>query len=434
MAGMSFRELKKFYQDHLFNVLMSFWIRFGIDRENGGFFTCFSNEGDKLLSKSKYIWSQGRFLWMLSRLHYAFRDYVDERTAEAYFEAAQRGAKFLKDHALLPNGNCAWVLNEKGDPIIADTAKKEYDLGIAADEFLVYGMAEYARAAESREYFDFALGLFDSVYRRLETGNFKSAPHTLPVGFRGHGKSMTLLETTQELSDVARFFKDPAAERLEKIARWAIGETQENFVRREDQVLVEYLKKDGSTAYDELLGGYFNPGHAVEDAWFMMHFAKRISDNEALTLATEIVRWMTTKGWDSEYGGLFHFCHIEGGKPRGKILEQNRGDHMIEELTKNWDNKLWWVHSEALYALILAYEHTRDQWFMDTYWKYHDYVFQTFPNPNRGTGEWIQIRDRKGQPEDKVVALPVKDPYHITRAFMHLIKSLERIIGQDTSI
>ena len=103
---------------------------------------------------------------------------------------------------------------------------------------------------------------------------------------------------------------------------------------------------------------------------------------------------------------------------------------MIKELTENWDNKLWWVHSEALYALILAYEHTGDEKFMDRYWKAHDYVYNTFPNPDNEIGEWIQIRDRQGNPEEKVVALPVKDPYHITRAFMHLIKSLERIIGQ----
>lgn len=102
---------------------------------------------------------------------------------------------------------------------------------------------------------------------------------------------------------------------------------------------------------------------------------------------------------------------------------------MLRAFTEDWCNKLWWVHSEALYALMLAYEHSGDSWFMDTYWKLHDYVFGTFPNPNREIGEWIQIRDRQGQPEDKVVALPVKDPYHITRAFMHLIKSLERMSG-----
>jgi N-acylglucosamine 2-epimerase len=85
------------------------------------------------------------------------------------------------------------------------------------------------------------------------------------------------------------------------------------------------------------------------------------------------------------------------------------------------------VHSEALYSLLLSYEVTGDRSFMDTYWKFHDYVFATFPNPDKSVGEWIQIRDRAGRPEDKVVALPVKDPYHITRAFMHAIQCLGRL-------
>jgi N-acylglucosamine 2-epimerase len=42
-------------------------------------------------------------------------------------------------------------------------------------------------------------------------------------------------------------------------------------------------------------------------------------------------------------------------------------------------------------------------------------------------GEWIQIRNRKGEPEEKVVALPVKDPFHVTRVFIHIINCLERL-------
>jgi N-acylglucosamine 2-epimerase len=36
----------------------------------------------------------------------------------------------------------------------------------------------------------------------------------------------------------------------------------------------------------------------------------------------------------------------------------------------------------------------------------------------RTVREWIQIRDRAGRPLQKVVALPVKDPFHIMRCFM----------------
>ena len=431
----SFEKLREFYIDHLFNTLVSFWMRFGIDHNNGGFFTCFNNTGDVLKSKHKYIWSQGRFLWMLGRLVYAFQGYTSAENLGRIMEAAEKGARFLKEHALLPNGNCAWVLDEKGQPILTNrdgsirkaVSGDEYDLGISADEFLIYGMGEYSRASGDREYFDFTLRLFDSVWARLSGGAFKTFPHTRPVGFKSHGKSMIMLETAQELADIARFFDDPAAERLEKIARDSLRETLSVFVKPDRKVLLEAVKEDNCPAYEEMLGAYFNPGHSLEDAWFIMHFAHRIKDREALEAGAEIVRWMTSKGWDDQYGGLPQFLHIDGGQPRGTVAAENRNDHMIVELTQNWSNKLWWVHSEALYALILAYEHTRDSWFMDTYWKFHDYVFDTFPNPDKDIGEWIQIHDRRGRPEDKVVALPVKDPYHITRAFMHLIKSLERI-------
>jgi len=435
MKTMTLEELKRFYVDHLFNTLISFWMRFGVDHENGGFFTCFNNTGDVLKSKHKYIWSQGRFLWMLSRLVYAFQGYTSDENLREIQRAAEKGAHFLKEYALLPNGNCAWVVDETGKPILTNrdgsikepAPGDEYDLGISADEFLIYGMGEFARAANQPEYFDFALKLFDSVWERLSTGRFRSFPHDKPTGFKTHGKSMIMLETAQELADVARFFNHPSAERLEKIARDSMQETLTVFVKKDRQVLLEALKEDNRTAYDEMLGSYFNPGHALEDAWFLMHFAAKVQDRESLHTATQIVRWKTTRGWDEEYGGLPQFLHVDGGKPKGIVAERNRDDHMIAELTENWSNKLWWVHSEALYALILAYEHTRDSWFMDTYWKFHEYVFKTFPNPDKRIGEWIQIRDRQGRPEDKVVALPVKDPYHITRAFMHLIKSLERI-------
>ncbi len=439
MEKMSFKELHEFYKDHLFNILMPFWMKFGIDHENGAFFTCFNNKGDVLKSKNKYIWSQGRFLWMLSHLYYAFKDYVRTEETDEFINGAEKGARFLKEYALLPNGKCAWVLDEKGSPIHTDrngnirsiVEGDEFDLGIAADLFLIYGMAEYARAANNPEYFQFALKLFDSANELMKTANFKTFPHDAPNGYKTHGKSMIMLETSQELSNIARFFNDPSSGRLMEIAEQAVNETISNFVKKDDRILLEMVKEDGRTAYDEMLGSYINPGHSLEDAWFIMHFAGRIQDGETLQTGIEIVRWMTALGWDTRYGGLPQFVHKDGGHPKGSIENSNKNDHMIKELTENWSNKLWWVHSEALYALILAYENSKDSWFMDTYWKFHDYVFKTFPNPDKNMGEWIQIRNREGKPEDKVVALPVKDPYHITRAFMHLIKALERLIKME---
>jgi N-acylglucosamine 2-epimerase len=61
---------------------------------------------------------------------------------------------------------------------------------------------------------------------------------------------------------------------------------------------------------------------------------------------------------------------------------------------------------------------------MDLYQMVGKYAFTVFPNPDKSMGEWIQILDRENKPLEKVVALPVKDPYHIIRDFMLIIELL----------
>ena len=425
---MQLLKLKEFYINHLFNNLIDFWLKNGIDHENGAFFTCFNNTGAILIAKDKYIWSQGRFLWMLSHLYRSFYDYMDAEMIVKIRTASERGAVFLKEHALLADYKCAWVVDKEGNPLIADKEREEYDLGVEADYFLVYGMAEFARAFNKIEYFDLALKIFNSINNRIESGNYKTAPQGKPEGYKVHGKGMIMLETSQELAEAAKYFNKPFIyKKLMKIAETSINSTINNFVKEDMQMVVEMIKVNDEIAEDELLGSFFNPGHSLEDAWFMMHYACKSGSSFYMQKALNIVKWMTVKGWDKEYGGIPEFLHISGGKPRGRVKKENKNGYMVQELDTNWDKKLWWVHSEALYSLICAYEHSNDDWYMEIYWKYHEYVFKTFPNSNNKIGEWIQIRDRKGDPADAVVALPVKDPYHITRAFMHIIQSLDRM-------
>ena len=68
----------KFYLKELYEEVLPFWEKYSPDLEFGGVFTCFSNNGSELLSEDKYIWSQGRMLWVLSRI-LKRRDISEER-------------------------------------------------------------------------------------------------------------------------------------------------------------------------------------------------------------------------------------------------------------------------------------------------------------------------------------------------------------------
>ncbi|MGI9071817.1 MAG: AGE family epimerase/isomerase [Bryobacteraceae bacterium] len=38
-----------------------------------------------------------------------------------------------------------------------------------------------------------------------------------------------------------------------------------------------------------------------------------------------------------------------------------------EPFVRNWDKKAWWPHTEALYALVLSYQLTGEQWCLEWY-------------------------------------------------------------------
>ena len=76
MAERSFSKLLELYREELFGNVLPFWLRKGIDEECGGYFTCFSNDGSRLMHQHKFTWSQGRFVWMLARLYRSMKGRV----------------------------------------------------------------------------------------------------------------------------------------------------------------------------------------------------------------------------------------------------------------------------------------------------------------------------------------------------------------------
>lgn len=435
MKRVNFRQLHAFYDEQLFGNILPFWMKHGIDRQRGGFYTCFTNRGDRLLHPHKFTWSQGRFVWMLARLARAFQGKRPEAEVAGWLEAAGAGAKFLYEYARLPNGNCAFILSREGAPALLgpDGALRPartgevYDTSVYADCFVVYGMAEYAMAAHDRRYYDYAVDLHESIVRRLYAASYRSDPYPVPAGYEAHGRPMIQVENAHELAQAAELFGDARRDAFLSQAQAGMAEILDKFRDPQDDLIAEMWSADPAKR-DTMMGRYVNPGHMLEDMWFHIHLARRLGQKERIAQCVNVMRAACRVGWDEEGGGgLVQFCHRTGGAPRGPVPPEHADHEMIRKLRENWDNKLWWPHSEALYALLLGYEHAQAKDLMKWYWKVHDYAFRTFPNPDPSVGEWIQIRTRDGRPVDKVVALPVKDPFHITRAFTLCLEVLGRL-------
>src|SRR6202034_4484640 len=91
-------------------------------------------------------------------------------------------------------------------------------------------------------------------------------------------------------------------------------------------------------------------------------------------------------------------------------------------LMPNSEVKLWWPHTEALYALLLAHEITGESWCERWFDQVYEWSFDHFSMPD--VGEWRQRLDRAGKPLTKVVALPVKAPFHLPRALILSLQTL----------
>jgi N-acylglucosamine 2-epimerase len=188
---------------------------------------------------------------------------------------------------------------------------------------------------------------------------------------------------------------------------------------RADGAVWELIPQERRLA-DTVLARHATPGHIFESMWFVIGAARRYGRPEWMGPAAAAIAWGFETGWDREFGGIFRYIDRQGGKPSGVPGDEPYEAAMVD----TWDVKLWWPHSEALLATLLAHRSTGEARFESMYRTIFDYVFRTFPNPDRTTGEWIQIRDRQGDPLDKCVALPVKDPYHILQDVLLIIELL----------
>lgn len=396
--------------------LLPFWER-AVDRQNGGVFTCWNNAGTRLLRRDKYTWSQGRFVWLWSRLAEAVARGVIAGDGTAFLEEAEQAARFLHDHALLASGECAFLLSAGGQPREPGVGRG-LATSIYADCFVALGFAELGRVSRSRLWLGRAWMLFEQIERRIASGRFPTDPDPIPGGYRSHGVAMMRLNLALVLCEACAAVGDPRLGAAERHCLARAHELCDGFfgpAGRPFELVPEY-----SAESESLFSRHFNPGHALESLWLIMTAAERFGRKDWLDRAREGVRFCLSVGWDEECGGLLHFADWKGGEPRGSFTA-----HPYESsVRRTWSRKLWWVHSEAIYAALLAQRLAPDPSLGPLAERVLAYAFATFPSPDPRVGEWIQIRARNGAPVDDVVALPVKDPYHILRNFIMALEIL----------
>jgi len=387
-------RLRSRLYSELMDSVIPFWMSHAMD-DAGGINTCIRDDGS-IVSRDKWLWSQWRAVWVWSKLFNVFGP------NRGWLEAAERIYRFASRFGW-DDGAGGWRLRLAYDGTVLDGCESIY-----VDGFAIYALTEFARASGSNEAVSLARRTADSVLKRLRAPHDRipAFPYPTPPGARIHGLPMIFSLVMWELGRlcVEKSYADAALEMSDDIFS--------HFYRADRDVILERISADNSE-YAAPIGTAIVPGHGVEDMWFQIHIARDTGDMERTREACHLIDRHLTLGWDAEYGGILLAVDADG---RGEV---------------GWkfaDTKLWWPHTEALYSTLLAYEHSRDKRFLDWYSKVHDYSFSHFPVS--GYGEWTQKLDRRGRPITDVVALPVKDPFHLPRALIYCLDVLDRLIAQ----
>ena len=372
---------------------MPFWMRHGVDPE-GGVNSCMRDDGT-LVSRDKWLWSQWRAVWVFSKLF----NRIEPR--ESWLEVARKTLEFVKRHGWLEEeGGWALLLSGQGEVL------RGYET-VYVDAFAIYGLTEYARATGDREAIALARKTADNCLQRpLDSDRVAHFPYPIPPGAKPHGVPMMFALVLWELGQ----FLDDDGYRAAAIRM--SDEVFAHFYRPDRDLILERISVDNSE-FPPPLGTAVVPGHVVEGMWFQIHIARDRADQARIDEAVRLIRRHMELGWDEQHGGLFQAIDADGGQEVGWVFP---------------DAKLWWPHTEALYALLLAYEHCREDWCLQWYDKVHEYSFSHYPVADHG--EWTQRLDRTGKPFRETVCLPVKDPFHLPRALIYCIDVLERLTRQ----
>lgn len=414
------------YLDHLVRDILPWWAEHGPDAGRGGVWTCWDNAGEVRVSTDKYTWSQGRWVWLAAAVAGAAEAGWLPVDPAPWRRTAIDTARYVARHALLPDGSTAYVTRTDGTPY-EPVAGQGLHTSIFADCFVALGWARLGGlgADPDTDWSDRAEHLLVSAADRIAAraairGDgrpdgrtpVRTDPYPVPVGYGSFALPMITLGVATEVH------RANGSATAAGLARRAADELLATHLDGDDAVEMPVTGPEGDPA--SLLATHRTPGHLLECLWFLDDARPLLGEHplaDPARLAT-LARHSLEIGWDAEHGGLLRYVDRDGGEPRPGPDPAEATDPYVALVRRTWDTKLWWIHAEATLTCELLLARTGDPELRGWRDRVRDWTTSTFPaGPGR---EWQQNRDRTGRPIAETVALPVKDPMHIARAWLRL--------------
>ena len=382
------RDCRDRYLTDLKENIMPFWLKYGLDRENGGVYTCLDRDGT-LMDTTKSVWFQGRFGFICA---YAYNNV--EKNPE-WLAASKSCIDFSNAHCFDTDGHMFFTVTGDGKPV----QKRRY---VFSECFAIIAMAEYALASGDRTYADKALELFHRTRKMLATPGFLP-PKTTQTGY-SHSITMMFFNVVLVLKKV---IDDPE---LDAQLAESLRILKDKLLSEEYHTILESVNEEGKLI-DTIAGRVINPGHCIETAWFLMDAAPLYPDPQAVReLGVKIFDWDYKWGWDEQYGGIINFRDCRNFPPQ---------DY-------SQDMKFWWPQCETVIAALDAYLVTRDEKYLEIHKKAHEWAYEHLAD--KEYPEWYGYLHRDGTVAQPAKGNIFKGPFHVPRMMIRAAMLCDEIL------
>lgn len=227
------------YKDDIINNIMPFWMKYGLDKEHGGVYTCVNRDGS-LMDTTKSVWFQGRFGFIAA---YAYNNI--EKNPQ-WLAASKSCIDFIEAHCFDTDGHMFFEVTEDGVPL----RKRRY---VFSEGFAAIAMAEYSLATGEKEYAEKALEIFKRTQHFLDTPGMLEPKYLPAMSSRGHSITMILINTASRIRMV---IDDPV---LTEQIDASIAALRKYFIHPEFKALLEMVGPNGEFI-DTCNGRVINPG------------------------------------------------------------------------------------------------------------------------------------------------------------------------------
>lgn len=393
--------LEKIKEELLLEVV-PFWEKRVVDSEYPGYLNCFDRQGN-LFDTKKPGWFVGRTMYTFAALY----NTIEQQ--EKWLDISRAGRRFLNGSFYAGKGRFQQMMSREGKILNGPVS-------IFTDHFVVKGLYEYLKACPQEERLkdkEFAEKLSDNLFNNVEDPQVLALEGIRP-GYQKHAVNfMTLL--------VALESRDLFGDKYREILKNCVEKSLYEFASDAYEAPFEYIGTDGKPK-PEGEGRLIDPGHTMEAMWFSMKAGEKCGNTEYGKRAMKILDWVIERCYDEEYGGFYQHVDLDGRLEDRFLVNDYAG------IPAAWNDKIWWVQAEGLYALAMSALYHENEKHFTYFMKMYDYIQHYFRD--KEYGEWFSILSRDGRIVSDYKGFELKGPYHVPRCLMQLVTLLEEYLGQ----